>query len=354
MTRGYCFRKTAVILKKRVLLGLIVLLGMLFMAMPVTAEGVSLYIDGWEATTDVLPTLVNNRVMVPVRFIAEELGAEVQWQDPDIVIEKDDFKLQLTVNSKIAYKNGILMADMDTVPFLKENRTLVPLRFIAEALNVDVDYMDGKVLITTPSFKEKKAYYFDLALEMRFDFLPEVSPGGGINFNQFLEYACIRKNLQVDEMTKQYIDELAKNNFAIENVNHVSAGEWEFDGDRYIPAGTSYFSSCFFELVKENSFEENNKIMYEAVLDEYFFEEYAFYLMDFEPEFGVDYSEPLMYVLEKKGDEIRNGMSTIDAIKALIVGGDTTNFTKSKWGTLRLTYYIDEASGNIVFTHVVL
>ncbi len=62
MIKGY-FRKTTVILKKSALLGLIVALGMLFTAMPASAEGISLYIDGWEATTDVSPTLVNDRVL---------------------------------------------------------------------------------------------------------------------------------------------------------------------------------------------------------------------------------------------------------------------------------------------------
>lgn len=72
--------------------------------------------------------------------------------------------------------------------------------------------------------------------------------------------------------------------------------------------------------------------------------------MDFTPDFMETYSEPMMYVLKKKGDEIRNGMSTIDVIKALIVDGDTGNFTKRE--TLEINYYIDEATSNIVFTHV--
>ncbi len=351
MSRGY-LRKITVILKNSSLLVLIVALGILFTAMPASAEGISLYIDGWEATADVSPTLVNEHVMVPIRFIAEGLGAEIQWQDPDIVIVKDDLKLQLTVDSKTAYKNGILMEDMDTVPFLKENRTMVPLRFIAEALDVHVDYIDSKVLIITPSFKGKKAYYFDLALKMRFDYLPEVSQEEEPNLASLLMYAYFRQNdyLQYDEMSKEYVEELARDNFAMGNISHSSTKEWEFNGDIYTPTGWSYNNNCFCELVKEKTYQENGKTIYEVILDNYSFYEYAFCPLDFTPDFEETYSEPMMYVLKKKGEEIRNGMSTIDAIKILIVEGDTANLIKRE--TLRINYYVDEASSNIVFTHV--
>ena len=352
MFRGSYFRKTTIILKKSALLGLIVALGMLFTAMPASAGGISLYIDGWEVTTDVSPTLVNDRVMAPIRFIAEGLGAEVQWQDPNIVIVKDDFKLQLIVDSKTVYKNGILTGEMDTVPFLKENRTMVPLRFIAEALNVDVNYNDSKVLFITPSFKEKKAYYFDLGLKMRFDYLPEVSQDKDPNLASFLMYAFFRQDdyLHYDEMSKEYVEELARDNFAMGNISHASTKEWEFDGDIYTPTGWSYNNNCFCELIKENTYQENDKTIYEVVLDNYSFYEYAFCSLDFTPDFEETYSDPMMYVLKEKGDEIRNGMSAIDAIKALIVEGDTANFTKGE--TLRIKYYVDKASSNIVFTHV--
>lgn len=324
--------------------------------MPVMAATIiPIYIDGKKVDCDVPPVLVNNRTMVPIRFISEELDANVDWQYPNIFVSKDGLKLQLTLKSKTAYKNGAAMASLDAAPFLKTNRTMVPMRFIAEALNVQVDYIGGKVLIYSGSFKkiaQEKAYYYNLALEKRFDHLPEISQGKSPDNSSLLMYAYFNKNnyREYDEMSKEYVEKVAKDNFAMENINHSSTKEWKLNGDIYTATGWSYTSACFYELVEVNSYTENSKTIYEVILDEFSFLEYQFLPIDFTPNFEETYSAPMMYVMEKKGTEIKNGMSTIDAIKALFVKGDTDNFERRE--SLRVKYYIDEANGNMVFTHV--
>jgi len=111
------------------------------------AATIPVIIDGKEVKSDVPPVLVQNRTLVPIRVVSESLGAQVVWQDPDILIQKDNIDLKLTLKSKTAYKNGTAMPALEVAPFLKNNRTMVPLRFIAEALNVDISYEDGKVFI---------------------------------------------------------------------------------------------------------------------------------------------------------------------------------------------------------------
>ncbi len=119
---------------------------------PVTAmaaenDAIPIYINGQEVQPEVAPILQNNRVMVPIRYIAESFAAQVDWRDPDIFVQKDDLTLQLTVNSPIALRNGVETLQLDGVPFVQDNRTMVPLRFLAEGLGLAVDYQDGKVFI---------------------------------------------------------------------------------------------------------------------------------------------------------------------------------------------------------------
>lgn len=117
---------------------------------PAFASTIPIIIDGKEVKSDVSPVLVQNRTMVPIRIISENLGAQVVWQNPDILIKRGDIDLKLTLKSKTAYKNGAAMPFLEVAPFLKNNRTMVPLRFIAEVLNVNISYEDGKVFISNP------------------------------------------------------------------------------------------------------------------------------------------------------------------------------------------------------------
>ncbi|MCG0276360.1 MAG: phosphodiester glycosidase family protein [Thermosediminibacteraceae bacterium] len=80
-----------------------------------------------------------NRTMVPVRFVAEDLGAKVYWDDKNkqVTIEKDNDKITLKIGEKKAIVNGKTEI-LDTRTELKNSRTMVPLRFICEALGAKV------------------------------------------------------------------------------------------------------------------------------------------------------------------------------------------------------------------------
>lgn len=93
------------------------------------------------------------RPMVPVAFVAEKLGHKVEWNSKkqQVVI---DSKITLTINSKsVKTPNGTVT--MDTVPFVKEGRTFVPIRFVSECLGYTVNYKyvagENCVLITGKS-----------------------------------------------------------------------------------------------------------------------------------------------------------------------------------------------------------
>ncbi len=101
-------------------------------------------IDSERIEFDVQPQLINNRTMVPLRAIFEALGAEVEW-DADtktITAMKDDMVVFATIGSTKMYVDGDTKI-MDVAPMIINNRTLVPARFVAEAFGCEVDW-DGE------------------------------------------------------------------------------------------------------------------------------------------------------------------------------------------------------------------
>lgn len=83
----------------------------------------------------------NNRTLVPIRFISEELGAKVDWNDAtqQVTITKGSKVIELTIGKTTAKINGTTY-QLDTKPIVKNGRTLVPVRFIAEALGTEVKW----------------------------------------------------------------------------------------------------------------------------------------------------------------------------------------------------------------------
>ncbi|GAB1475740.1 hypothetical protein MASR2M70_05720 [Bacillota bacterium] len=96
----------------------------------------------------------NGRTMVPVRFLAESLGATVGWDGAkhQITISLDNKKIMMTVGSKAYTINGSAKT-MDTVPLINKgwDRTMVPMRFVGEALGMDVKWDPvNKLVILSP------------------------------------------------------------------------------------------------------------------------------------------------------------------------------------------------------------
>jgi len=87
----------------------------------------------------------NSRTMIPVRFVTEALGADVSWDGPNqtAVIEKDGTTVKIKIGSPelAVITNGkTSTVKMDTAAVVKDGRTYVPIRFVAEALGAKVDY----------------------------------------------------------------------------------------------------------------------------------------------------------------------------------------------------------------------
>lgn len=106
---------------------------------------------GKTKTNDVAPIIRNDRTMLPARFVAEELGAKVSWNETErkVTIKKTDVEIILTIDSDIALVNGE-EHKLDSPAFIENDRTYTSVRFIAENLGASVDWNEGsrKVIIT--------------------------------------------------------------------------------------------------------------------------------------------------------------------------------------------------------------
>lgn len=91
------------------------------------------FIDNQPVLLDVPALILNGRTLVPIRFVAESLGAEVGWNSNtrEVTVKLDGKIIKLTIDSNIAMVDGIPQI-LDTMPIIKDSRTLVPIRFLAE------------------------------------------------------------------------------------------------------------------------------------------------------------------------------------------------------------------------------
>ncbi len=108
----------------------------------VRAAETQVFVDGERiAFTDGKPQSVAGRTLVPMRAIFEALGANVEWNKElrKITARKDTTVIELTIDEKIGRKNGAEIT-MDVAPVIRAKSTLVPLRFVAEALDAKVDF----------------------------------------------------------------------------------------------------------------------------------------------------------------------------------------------------------------------
>ena len=111
-------------------------------------NGERLYIDsGNEA---IVPMLEDGRTLVPLRFIAESLGAQVQWDQEEnaACITYHNSSLVFVIDSKYYTKNGRAYP-LDTAARLYGDRTYVPVRAVMEAFGKHVAWNDGLVTVSS-------------------------------------------------------------------------------------------------------------------------------------------------------------------------------------------------------------
>lgn len=127
------------------------------MAAEITYDtGITVMVDGNKVQFDQQPVIADDRTLVPVRAIFEALGAEVDWvaDTRTVVSTKDENKCELVIDSN-EMKVGDETVTLDVPAMIINDRTLVPVRAISEAYGCNVEWeADTKTVIITSAMSE--------------------------------------------------------------------------------------------------------------------------------------------------------------------------------------------------------
>ena len=125
-------------------------------------EFYSLVVNNQIIDPPLAPIIFNDRALVPVREIFEEVGAEVDYinETQTVEVKGDNTDVKLRINDNVAYINGAKTKIPDNVvPKLiskvgGETKTMVPVRFISESIGLDVEFDsgDGAILIESDGY----------------------------------------------------------------------------------------------------------------------------------------------------------------------------------------------------------
>jgi N-acetylmuramoyl-L-alanine amidase len=124
------------------------------------AKDITVSVNGKNVDFDQPPVIDNDRTLVPMRAIFEALGATVDWDGDTrtVTSTKGDTTIKLTIDSADMYV-GEKLVTLDVPAKIISDRTMVPVRAISEAMACKVDW-DGEnqaVIITTAAATEAPA-----------------------------------------------------------------------------------------------------------------------------------------------------------------------------------------------------
>lgn len=141
-----------------------------FCASSFAADEISLVINNKKVECEVPPVISNDRTLVPVRVLFEHYNAKVSWNGElrQVMVISGTTVMIFNIDSKIVYLNGAAYT-LDAPPVIINDRTLVPVRFISEKLGYIVGWdsatrtvsvskpkeTTSSVTITKPSLKEE-------------------------------------------------------------------------------------------------------------------------------------------------------------------------------------------------------
>ena len=122
-------------------------------------DPVAVWVDNEIIEFDQPPVLLNGRTMVPLRAVFEKAGATVEWDGATstAILTRGNYNVTVKLGEAFITKNGVPVA-IDTPSTLINERTLIPVRAIAEAMDFGVTWnpVYGSVLISTNT-KEYRA-----------------------------------------------------------------------------------------------------------------------------------------------------------------------------------------------------
>lgn len=217
---------------------------------------------------DTRPMIVSGRTLVPIRAIIEAFGGVVDWEESSqsVLLKMEGNTIQLGIGGTTAYLNN-QAETLDVAPAIYNERTMLPIRFVAEGFNLGVAWDDNTktVYIIRNRFDEKEEAFLKNSL-------PPYSgePYAILNGNQplFEEYEMIPASFEyyssLDEWNRCDVafSSVAKDLMPIEkreSISSVKPTGWVNNRYDIVPGGYLY-NRCHligFQLTGENANKRN-------------------------------------------------------------------------------------------------
>jgi len=124
---------------------------------------IQLIVDNQNITELSEPVIENGRVLVPIKFVSDAIGAEVTWDGDErtVLVKKDDKELLLWIGSRLIKYGDRGYGVSDVAPKIINDRTYVPLRVVSNALSIGIEW-DGdtrSVYIDSSESSDIEAFY---------------------------------------------------------------------------------------------------------------------------------------------------------------------------------------------------
>lgn len=228
-------------------------------------NGIDTEIDSGRGTA---PIIIDGRTLVPIRAIIESFGGAVNWNGnaQEVALTMSDDTIKLTINSNIAYLNDNKQS-LDVAPTIINERTMLPIRFIAEGFNLGVawDSDSQTVSIIRDSFTDEE--YQNLI-----SVLPRYS---GLPYTQINDNSPYFKDYEIISGSFEYysnLDELGRCDVCMasvaeelmptgerESISSVTPTGWINKSYDFI-SGKYLYNRCHligYQLTGENANERN-------------------------------------------------------------------------------------------------
>jgi len=149
--------------KNTIVLIIFLSLNILIASFSFASSDVNLIVDGKDITDLANPVIKNGRTLIPVRFVSEELGAEVIWNNEEktVLIKKNNKSIFLKIDSRIVnYNNNDFYQISDVAPIIINDRTYVPVRLISNGLGAYIDWDNNTRTVVVDSSKNSEIESF--------------------------------------------------------------------------------------------------------------------------------------------------------------------------------------------------
>lgn len=259
---------------KKYILGLLVIVIIFSGATVFAQERIHVFINGTQLQTSTEPIVEKGSTLVPMRSIFEALGVPLHWDKATQTVSgnQEGKEIKLTIGNSVAYVNGRAVSLAVPAKVINGN-TLVPLRFVAEALGSTVEWRASirSVLISTGN------YVYSDSFEVPITFYAVEGKG------QYAGYMQLKGHPEEDKYEIYFQGSQSSfhvKSVDIRNINMNEKIKWTYNGKSYVSTKKE-LHSFFVDSLKLNNFVGTNYTFTDQWYSDTFGDVYTEWLVGF-------------------------------------------------------------------------